>query len=355
MMPMETVSLSTANTSAPLPGEQNGGLRRERGRQLRLWGAAVVRGLGARLGDDVFRALPQEPGVYFFYDAAGTLLYIGQSCDLRARVGSYRHVSPERHPRRTLRLVGRIAKIEWRVCVTPEEAIETERVLLLEHRPPFNRAGVWPGSPWWMSARAVDDSVVVRLLREPDLEDAACVGPLPGGFRYVHASLMRCVMRLWQPLLPAAGYPHGMWNITAPVMLRLPVAAVLAVASMDANGDMQMELGADPEKLAKDMAEDLRRYARGDGAAWLARLEALHMGDSLMEQEYWAAEVEGLRRYAAKMRDAEAAAVMKRVNVRTWEKLNSKGDDEAIPGEARQVELIPIRVSVPLPLFPGMS
>lgn len=329
-------------------------VRREGGRQLRLWKAGMVRGLGARLGDEVFRALPQEPGVYFFYDAAGTLLYIGQSCDLRARVGSYRHVSPERHPRRTLRLVGRIARIEWRVCGSAEGAIEQERVLLLEHRPPFNRAGVWPGSPWWMSARAVDDAVVVRLLREPDLEDAACVGPLPGAFRYVHASLMRCVVRLWQPLLPASGYPHGMWNVTAPVVLRLPAVAAVAVASTSAAGEAEMELGTDPETLARDVAEELRRYAKGDDTAWLARLERLHMGESLMEQEYWAAEVETLKRYALKMREAESAAVLKRANLRAWEKLNREDDETEAP-EVRQVDLIPLKVSVPLPLFPGLS
>ena len=352
---LETASEPPITTAALLEKGLKA-VRREGGRQLRLWKAGMIRGLGARLGDEVFRALPQEPGVYFFYDAAGTLLYIGQSCDLRARVGSYRHVSPERHPRRTLRLVARIARIEWRVCGTPQEAIEMERVLLLEHRPPFNRAGVWPGAPWWMSARAVDDSVLVRLLREPDLEDAACVGPLPGAFRYVHASLMRCVMRLWQPLLPASGYPHGMWNVTAPVVLRLPAVAAVALSSTNADGDAQMELGADPEAMAREVAEELRRYVRGDSAAWLARLEKLHMGESLMEQEYWAAEVETLKRYALKMREAESAAVMKRVNLRAWEKLNREGDEEdAGPGEARQVELIPTKVTVPLPLFPGMS
>jgi excinuclease UvrABC nuclease subunit len=90
------------------------------------------------------------PRVYFFHGGDGELLYIGQSLDLRERIGSYRHVTPEKNPKRTLKLVHRIVRIEWKECSTQTEAIDLERVLLLEHRPPFNRAGVWKdesGSP----------------------------------------------------------------------------------------------------------------------------------------------------------------------------------------------------------------
>src|SRR6476620_8476908 len=73
----------------------------QRSRQLRLF--SVENPLNSRLGAAFFRRLPAKPGVYFFYDATGGLLYIGQSNDLRARVGSYRHVTPEKHPQRTLR------------------------------------------------------------------------------------------------------------------------------------------------------------------------------------------------------------------------------------------------------------
>ena len=121
-------------------------------KQLRLF--TMRDPLTERFGADYFRALPRQPGVYFFYGNKGELLYIGQSLDLRARIGSYRHVTPEKHPKRTLRLVSRIARMEWRICATAADAVELESVLLLEHRPPFNRAGVWQGDPWWLSVEA---------------------------------------------------------------------------------------------------------------------------------------------------------------------------------------------------------
>ena len=57
--------------------------------------------LTERFGREFFAKLPVEPGVYFFSDDVGKLLYIGQSASLRARVGSYRHVVEGRHPKRT--------------------------------------------------------------------------------------------------------------------------------------------------------------------------------------------------------------------------------------------------------------
>src|SRR5687768_17536708 len=57
--------------------------------------------LTARLGAAFFKSVPPGPGVYFFYDGGGRLLYIGQSHNLRRRIGSYRFVNAERHARRT--------------------------------------------------------------------------------------------------------------------------------------------------------------------------------------------------------------------------------------------------------------
>ena len=73
-------------------------------RQLKLF--HLESRLTERLGSGFFRSLPAVPGVYFFSEGDGQLLYIGQSANLRARVGSYRQVSTEKHSRRILRLDG---------------------------------------------------------------------------------------------------------------------------------------------------------------------------------------------------------------------------------------------------------
>jgi hypothetical protein len=248
-----------------------------RNRQLRLF--TMENPLGTRLGADFFRGLPAKPGVYFFHDALGALLYIGQSCDLRARVGSYRHVSPERHPKRTLRLVHRIARIEWRECGTHAEAQELERVLLLEKRPPFNRAGTWPGYPWWLTLASSEDRVEARLSREP-LSPAGGIGPLPSAFRHAHGSLMRCTYRLLHPNQKLAEYPLGLLNRAIPLQVALRTQEAPRVAS------------------------GLAAFAVGNGTEYLAQLHAILADAPPLELEFWTGELEALQRFAAKPKPA---------------------------------------------------
>lgn len=248
-------------------------------RQMRL--LTVGNPLAARLGADFFRSIPRQPGVYFFYDASDRLLYIGQSNDLRARVGSYRHVTPEQNVKRTLRLVHRIARVELQTCATPAEAIALEASLLLEKRPPFNRAGVWQGPPWYFFVGTQEGHLHVRLTRLAG-DEAGGIGPLPSSFRYVHASLMRWTFRLLNPAATLADYPIGLLAPTIPLALRWRL----------------------PEADAEGIAALLAAYASGIETDLLARLEVMPQPVSLLEQEFWLEELERLRRAFRKMKAA---------------------------------------------------
>lgn len=240
-------------------------------KQLKLF--QLENPLSVRLGSEFFRSLPAVPGVYFFYGRQGELLYIGQSSDLKARIGSYRHVTPEKNPKRTLRLVHRIARIEWQECDAAAHAIELEAKLLLEHRPPFNRAGVWQGEPWWLKIETSSDKVLLELTREP-----TGTGPHPSAFRYVVGSIARCLYRVSWPQASFSAYPHGLFNASVPLILALPLPDAPAVA------------------------EKLTNYAEGVHEPLLSTLEAMPLGASDSEQEYWQEELERLRKYAAKIR-----------------------------------------------------
>ena len=169
--------------------------------------------LVTRLGAEFFGSLPAEPGVYCFYDETGKLLYIGQSGCLKNRLGSYRHVDPDRHPRRTLRLIQRTADIQWAVCGTPAEAVAMEAALLLEHRPPFNRAGVWPSSAWWLAVREEGGWLHLELTREPEgAQTGEHYGPLPGSFRAVFGPLARCLYLGMHPASRWWDFPVGLLN-----------------------------------------------------------------------------------------------------------------------------------------------
>lgn len=54
-----------------------------------LWLFPPPKPLKERFGKGFFQNLPREPGVYFFFDEDGRLIYLGKAKSLRDRVGSY--------------------------------------------------------------------------------------------------------------------------------------------------------------------------------------------------------------------------------------------------------------------------
>ncbi|CAG7650133.1 GIY-YIG nuclease family protein [Paenibacillus allorhizosphaerae] len=88
----------------------------------------------------VFQAAdyPASPGCYIMKDAAGRILYVGKSKNLRSRLRSY---FTKNHSRRRIRqLVGEIAAIEAVLVNNEAESLLLENNLIKIHKPPYNRA-----------------------------------------------------------------------------------------------------------------------------------------------------------------------------------------------------------------------
>ncbi|MEW6522439.1 MAG: excinuclease ABC subunit UvrC [Bacillota bacterium] len=81
------------------------------------------------------RAFPAQPGVYFFKDEDGRVLYVGKAASLRQRMRSYfgSRVGPRVHL-----MVARARQLEYIVTKDPVEALILELNLIKRHRPPFN-------------------------------------------------------------------------------------------------------------------------------------------------------------------------------------------------------------------------
>lgn len=82
--------------------------------------------------------LPHRPGVYWFTDAAGNVLYVGKATDLQARVRSY--FSGDARPK-IGRLLRQLHAIHHRVCPGPLSAAVIEGRLIRAWSPPFNHQG----------------------------------------------------------------------------------------------------------------------------------------------------------------------------------------------------------------------
>ncbi|MEM6336509.1 MAG: exonuclease domain-containing protein, partial [Bacteroidota bacterium] len=92
-----------------------------------------------RIINDVLPTLPAKPGVYFFKDGRGNLIYVGKAKSLKMRVKSY-FTTIDGHEEHLKRLVKRVRTIEWQETGTELEALILESRLIKEHTPTFNRA-----------------------------------------------------------------------------------------------------------------------------------------------------------------------------------------------------------------------
>jgi excinuclease ABC subunit C len=86
--------------------------------------------------EEVLKNLPTKPGVYFYRNAAGKVIYVGKAINLRARVRSYFHQSAQQTPK-IRRLVEEIDSIDFIVAGSELEALLLENTLIKKHQPRY--------------------------------------------------------------------------------------------------------------------------------------------------------------------------------------------------------------------------
>ena len=91
-----------------------------------------------KFGAGFLAGVPTEPGVYRFYDEAGTLLYVGKAGNLRRRLAQYRTAGRRKKERKRRALVKAAVRIAWEVCESGLDAALTEIRLIQALRPPRN-------------------------------------------------------------------------------------------------------------------------------------------------------------------------------------------------------------------------
>ncbi|WP_289748572.1 excinuclease ABC subunit UvrC [Paramuribaculum intestinale] len=80
--------------------------------------------------------LPSTPGVYMYYDAEGTVIYIGKAKNLKRRVSSYFNRTHD--SLRTNLLVRAIADMKYIVVPTEQDALNLENSMIKEYKPRYN-------------------------------------------------------------------------------------------------------------------------------------------------------------------------------------------------------------------------
>jgi excinuclease ABC subunit C len=81
-------------------------------------------------------SIPQEPGIYQYFDDKGKLLYVGKAKYLRNRVSSY--FLSNQHNLKTIELVQRIADIKYTIVNSEHDAFLLENELIKNYQPKYN-------------------------------------------------------------------------------------------------------------------------------------------------------------------------------------------------------------------------
>ena len=79
--------------------------------------------------------VPDEPGVYRFFDSDEKVIYVGKARSLKNRLNSY---FQKNLPEKTNRMVHAASRVDWTVVDSEVEALQLEFTWIKEENPPFN-------------------------------------------------------------------------------------------------------------------------------------------------------------------------------------------------------------------------
>lgn len=137
--------------------------------------------------------LPESPGVYTYYDAEGTVIYVGKAKNLKRRVSSYFNRTHD--VLRTNLLVRAIADLSYIVVPTEQDALNLENSMIKEYTPRYNVLLKDDKSyPWICITRETYPRVF--LTRQRLRDGSKYFGP------YTEAGAARAVLELARELYP---------------------------------------------------------------------------------------------------------------------------------------------------------
>jgi DNA polymerase III subunit epsilon len=101
--------------------------------------------LHPKLDNSKIDSIPEEPGVYYFYNETGDLIYIGKSRNLQQRIMT--HLS-NNTTKRSMEMRDLIADIDWEVTGSELIALLKESSEIKRNKPIYNRAQRRTGFQW---------------------------------------------------------------------------------------------------------------------------------------------------------------------------------------------------------------
>ena len=122
---------------------------------------------------------PLKPGVYWFLNKSGKVIYVGKAKNLKHRILSYRKVTADAI--RTQTMLTRAVKLKWRPTDSEWEALLVEAELIKLHQPHYNVLLKDDKSPLYIIFTKEDYPRVLTARRQDVSGDY--YGPYPSGWQ----------------------------------------------------------------------------------------------------------------------------------------------------------------------------
>ncbi|MCL6438658.1 MAG: DEDD exonuclease domain-containing protein [Rubrobacteraceae bacterium] len=145
------------------------------------------------------RDLPHAPGVYYFVDRRGEVLYVGKAKDLRKRVGSYFGGGDGR--RKVARLVEEAAGVRYRRTESELEALLLEAREIRRLLPRYNTAGRVERAGWYVRLDLSQRYPVPERVAAPGGGEEIVLGP------YGSAGMVDCCIEALGRIFPLRRCP----------------------------------------------------------------------------------------------------------------------------------------------------
>lgn len=116
---------------------------------------------------NALKKLPDQPGIYLYYNTAGELIYVGKAVSLKNRVRSY--WSGQRTPRPIEEMIHEVTRIDWREADSALEAAILEAINIKQHQPRYNVLGKDDKS-WNYIVITKESFPRVQTIRQHDFE-----------------------------------------------------------------------------------------------------------------------------------------------------------------------------------------
>ncbi len=216
--------------------------------------------------------LPDTPGCYLYYDAAGTVIYVGKAKNLKRRVSSYFNRTHDSV--RTNLLVRAIADMKYIVVPTEGDALNLENSLIKEYKPRYNVLLKDDKSyPWIVVTKEQYPRVFLTRTRIKD--GSKYFGP------YTNTGIAKAVLNLIRELYPVRTCRHA---ITPDFINKGKGRLCLEYHLKNCLGCCTGQIS--PEKYA-DMIDHVKQILRGETQELLdyLKLEMERLSEELRFEE----------------------------------------------------------------------